>query len=178
METVEGDRDAVADRELNRRWNSQISSPPELKTVRYENGRRTGRVMYAVFGTRIVFSGIFDDAPSTINHAERIIAAILGNEEIQFRDLSEFTFYDLQTHHGYSHYPRGWYCLNRLKLGRVGGHFLVGVARWVEEPCPEIVFQVFREFHGAEKRHSAKELLQMRSVPSAAPAMTGALRLL
>lgn len=154
--------------ELDALWRSECDAPPKLKTVEYRaKGRKeAGRVFYCFFGKRCVFSAIVPtDIPgNTINSAEAVIAAILGQEEaINLTNFFEYSFYDLETHQGYEGHLPGTYFLNRLELGTgIEGH-IIGVAGWKEEHCPEIVFEMFQDFHGARRRYTASELLRLRS---------------
>lgn len=90
---------------------------PEFKLARYEScgypdcGLKYGQVLYVIIGKKCIFTGLNDNATSTINACESIIEEILRLEGCQINDLR---FYDLQTHLTYSSKKPGVYDLDHI----------------------------------------------------------------
>lgn len=91
---------------------------PEFKLARYANwgypsgcGPKYGQVLYVVVGKRCIFSGLIDNATSTINACEAIVEEIARLEKCGIDGL---VFYDLQTHVAYSSKHPGVFEIDRI----------------------------------------------------------------
>lgn len=103
---------------------------------------RGGEVVYIVRGTICVFSAT-TRYPSSINAVEDIVEAICQSEGCS---PAELTFYDLQTHRGYTSRQPGEFAFDRIRLGITNGEIVDPV--WSPEPCPPEIVSAFADFIG------------------------------
>ncbi len=86
---------------------------------------KSGVAVYAIDGSRCIFSGINWPATSTINAAEEIVQQIAQTAGL---DSLEMTFFDLRTSWGYPDLKIGGHQFLRLHLERTDGE--TAVSQW------------------------------------------------
>ncbi len=81
-----------------------------------------GLVAYYIEGNKVFFTSVRRKATSTINAAESVVMELSAIVGVPWDDL---TFYDLQTHNGYSTKKPGEFQLDQLLVFKGGGEPVV-----------------------------------------------------
>lgn len=147
-----------------------------MKKTKYRGyHKKSAEVVYDITNGVCIFSGITpSDVVSTIQGAEKVIAAICLDAKIHPKDL---LFYDLQTHLGYGLFKPGICEFSKLEvtvkeapkeifwrlLQQGEEEYVLSVESWTKMDCPDDIMQKFSKYSGCSK-YDAEEQKKLRSL--------------